>query len=154
LALANLIPIDLRIKEIAEVEETKIKRNVHSLPADRLYQQRVPFTHLGHPAHRHTLEWINIETPVEAINFERTAELSVYTDGSKLEGRVGAAFTALGPNISSYNKTFKLEDYNSVFQAELIAIRESLILINKRKPQTANILSDSLSALMAIANTS
>ena len=50
--------------------------------------------------------------------------IKVYTDGSKLNGRVGAGFYAEYPNSSIKQPFFHLGIYSSVFQAEVLAISE------------------------------
>ena len=47
-----------------------------------------------------------------------------YSDGSKLDGRVGAGFHAEYPNDSPKQAFFHLGIYSSVFQAEVLAISE------------------------------
>ena len=62
-----------------------------------------------------------------AIRFESVLNQStakVYTDGSKLNGRVGAAFYAEYPNNSPKQAFFHLGIYSTVFQAEVLAISQ------------------------------
>ena len=58
----------------------------------------------------------------ESILNQSTAK--VYTDGSKLNGRVGAAFYAEYPNNSPKQAFFHLGIYSIVFQAEVLAISQ------------------------------
>ncbi|XP_048483909.1 uncharacterized protein LOC125490016 [Plutella xylostella] len=69
-------------------------------------------------------------------------------DGSKIEGKVGGAVTLWRNGNECKTNAFRLENYNSVFQAELVAISRALNLI-AREPHAkrGNILSDSRSAL-------
>ena len=50
--------------------------------------------------------------------------IRVYTDGSKLDGRVGAGFYAEYPNNSPKQAFFHLGIHSTVFQAEVLAISE------------------------------
>ena len=61
------------------------------------------------------------------IRFERLLNqntVKVCTDGSKLDRRVGAGFYAECSNNSPKQAFFHLGIYNSVFQAEVLAISE------------------------------
>ena len=62
-----------------------------------------------------------------AIRFERVPNqntVKVYTDGSKLHGRVDASFYAEHPNNSPKQAFFHLEIHSTVFQAEVFAIQK------------------------------
>ena len=62
-----------------------------------------------------------------AIRFESVLNqntVKVYTDGSKLEGRIGAGFYAEYPNNSPKQAFFHLGMHSTVFQAEVLAISE------------------------------
>ena len=48
--------------------------------------------------------------------------VKIYTDGSKLHGRVGAGFYAEYPNNSPKQAFFHLGTHGTVFQAEVLAI--------------------------------
>ena len=50
--------------------------------------------------------------------------VKVYTDGLKLDGRVGAGFNAEYPNCSLKQAFFHLGIYSTVFQAEVLSISE------------------------------
>ena len=50
--------------------------------------------------------------------------VKIYTDGLKLNGRVGAGFYAEYPNNSAKQAFFLLGIHSNVFQAEVLAISE------------------------------
>ena len=50
--------------------------------------------------------------------------VKVYTDGSKLDGRVGAGFYVEYPNNSQEQAFFHLGIHSTMFQAEVLAISE------------------------------
>ena len=90
-----------------------------------------------------------------AIRFESILNQStakVYTDGSKLNGRVGAAFYAEYPNNSPKQAFFHLGIYSTVFQAEVLAISEVAknLLLNKMHNQSIVALVDSQAAIKAL----
>lgn len=88
------------------------------------------------------------------------ADLYLFTDGSRFDDdggtRVGAAVVALrgDPNDVSSAETIqllKLTDKNTVYQAELLAIKHAALEAEKSAPGTkVAILTDSLSSLQAI----
>ncbi|KFM80483.1 Hypothetical protein in type-1 retrotransposable element R1DM, partial [Stegodyphus mimosarum] len=82
-------------------------------------------------------------------------EMEIYTDGSGLEGRVGAAFVVLYYGVEIHEERYRLGDLNTVFQAELFAIKKALEwCVQFRKGKYTSIHTDSLSSLLALTNTS
>ncbi|GBN58384.1 Putative protein in type-1 retrotransposable element R1DM [Araneus ventricosus] len=77
------------------------------------------------------------------------AVCEVYTDGSRMEEKTGFAVCILQNNQNIQNYLYKLKSYNSVFQAELTAIRYAAnwAVSNNYK---INIHTDSLSSIMAL----
>ncbi|GBM46485.1 hypothetical protein AVEN_78880-1 [Araneus ventricosus] len=53
--------------------------------------------------------------------------INIFTDVSKTEHGVGAAFCVLINDIWAYQWSAKLNDNNTVFQAELTALHEAVI---------------------------
>ncbi|GIX95978.1 putative 115 kDa protein in type-1 retrotransposable element R1DM [Caerostris darwini] len=72
----------------------------------------------------------------------------IFTDGSKMNGRVGGAFVVYSNGIETHCEMFRLSDHATVYSAELMAIN---FAINARLP-SANIISDSRSVLQALEN--
>ena len=90
-----------------------------------------------------------------AIRFESVLNQStakVYTDGSKLNGRVGAPFYAEYPNNSPKQAFFHLGIYSTVFQAEVLAISGMAknLLFDKMHNQSIVALVDSQVAIKAL----
>ena len=83
-----------------------------------------------------------------AIRFESVLNQStakVYTDGSKLNGRVGAGFYDEYPNNYPKQAFFHFGIYSTVFQAEVLAISEVAknLLLDKMHNQSIVALVDS-----------
>lgn len=152
-ALSGIIPLDLRALEQKRLYETKRGRPLPELPGRPLERRISPFA-LPHPAERRRLKFEHITTPedMERLSPRRPR---LFTDGSKIEGRVGGAVSVWGPLDEIHRAKIALPSYCSVFQAELLAILEALRL-SAAKPalRVANILSDSRSALESICDPS
>ena len=85
-----------------------------------------------------------------AIRFEsilNQSTVKVYTDGSKLNGRVGAGFYVKYPNNSPKQAFFHLGIYSTVVQAEVLAISE---VKEKMHNQSIFELVDSQAAIKAL----
>ena len=83
-------------------------------------------------------------------------DLIIYTDGSKEEDRVGAAWALTAGDMVLAEEAYRLNDEATVFQAEVAAIREALVYLNsqeKYKKATVQIRSDSQAAIAAILKT-
>ena len=90
-----------------------------------------------------------------AIRFESVLNQStakVYTDGSKLNERVGAPFYAEYPNNSPKQAFFHLGIYSTVFQAEVLAISQVAknLLLDKMHNQSIVALVDSQAVIKAL----
>jgi ribonuclease HI len=116
---------------------------------------------------------LNFDTPfkVETESFEKGEDISppkallCYTDGSKQKNKddnvgVGAGFYITktdkdGVGASLTRKSFHLEEYNSVYQAELSAIHQTAVHLLKYSQETLSktttyIMSDSKSVLQGL----
>ncbi|GBN86949.1 hypothetical protein AVEN_168616-1 [Araneus ventricosus] len=91
-------------------------------------------------------------TPVHWDGQQPDAPLSIFTDGSKLDGRVGAAFV-VHHNNSVEEHRYRLSDHCSVFQAETVALQQALKWKKQNAPnEGCHIFSDSMSVLMSLQN--
>ena len=89
-----------------------------------------------------------------AIRFESLLNqntVKFYSDGSKLDGKVGEGFYAEYPNNSPKQAFFHLGIYSTVFQAEVLAISEEAknLLLKKMHNQGIVVLIDSQAAIKA-----
>ncbi len=81
---------------------------------------------------------------------EEEEDIYIYTDGSKTGNGVGFGFFSKGLK-NNFKKAVKLKDYNSVFQAEVLAIKEAVIWAgNKFRNKKIVLRCDSQSVLLAL----
>ncbi|GBN29560.1 hypothetical protein AVEN_132356-1 [Araneus ventricosus] len=85
-------------------------------------------------------------------DLKSVGKINIFSDDSKMEQGVGSAFCAFDSQ-QSIIKTWqaRLQDKNSIFQAELVGIREGINYATTTAIET-KIWSDSQSSLKAIAN--
>ncbi|XP_045492449.1 uncharacterized protein LOC123691907 [Colias croceus] len=74
----------------------------------------------------------------------------VYTDGSKIEGRVGAALSVWKGEAETKAIKLALPPYCTVYQAELLALKRAVDIACKSGAAKVGVLSDSRSALQAV----
>jgi ribonuclease HI len=122
LALAGTIPLWLRVEERARVYLVRKTGITKELPDDRLLEEVVPFWSLPHPALRKIPQCM-IEEGMPELEM---SELAIFTDGSKSDSGVGAAFVSFFQGEELRHRKFLLDRICSVFQAELFAIKEAL----------------------------
>lgn len=148
--LARILPLDLRAKEAAEAYLIKRGKPIIGSSGGWVEKQISPFQ-LPHPAKRRSVRHNCIETQIN-LNEIEFKELSIYTDGSKIKGKVGGATSVWINGVETHNHTFRLGDKCSVFQAELVALLRACRLLTRRpySGKSADIFSDSRSALQAI----
>ncbi|GBN53845.1 hypothetical protein AVEN_140701-1 [Araneus ventricosus] len=85
-------------------------------------------------------------------NIARKDIINIFTDGSKTEHGVGAAFCVLTNDIWAYQWSAKLND-NTVFQAELTALHEAVIYASHLPNHNASkIHVDNTACIMASSN--
>ncbi|GBM03546.1 hypothetical protein AVEN_95431-1 [Araneus ventricosus] len=81
-----------------------------------------------------------------------TSGTRFYIDGSKTEKGVGAAFCVLSGQTIAYRWLAKLQDYNSVFQAEHLALKHATDHAISLPHQPITILMDNQASVQAAAN--
>lgn len=149
--LAGIIPLDLRSLERRKLYEVKKGKPLEQLPCRRLEEQLSPFD-LPHPAHRLAIRHgtINDTEELEAISDEKPM---MFTDGSKINGKVGAAVTIWVNGVEKKRRLLSLPGYCTVFQAELTGLQGAVQIMNiEEKYKKAKVCSDSKSALECLAN--
>lgn len=110
------------------------------------YERPVPPKDRPHPSLRGLL----------CLTSDPKEDMAIYTDGSKMDGRVGAGFVVYdSAEVEVDHHRARLPDGCTVFQAELHAIQEATAWIHRFpcRNQTFTIFSDSKAALLAIITT-
>lgn len=158
LALAQFMPIDLKVREVNLIEKTRLSSTTELLPDDVTLEKPTPPRLLLHPAQRITFKPELLEDQHEVEQFSRKLPpdtIHIYTDGSKQDdNKVGAAFVGYCRGCVIGGSKFKLHDCCSVFQAELLAILRACQWTYHRNSTHTVIYSDSKSAIQAIQDRS
>ncbi|CAG4991036.1 unnamed protein product [Parnassius apollo] len=81
------------------------------------------------------------------MSYWKQSETQTSTDGSKIEGRVGAALTWWEDGREISSSTFRLDPSCTVFQSELYALLRATKLAESSTEPVVNIMSDSRSSL-------
>ncbi|XP_063625660.1 uncharacterized protein LOC134797368 [Cydia splendana] len=164
ITLAKLTPLPAKVTYVAEIELTRIYGHASFLPDDLRIESPVTPGALLHPVHRQRIEYQLLNTQeelVEAISSHSDPSTSsriwhIYTDGSQTDDKVGSAFVIIKPNTPNNPivKKLKLHNCCSVFQAELLAIKEGLrfALEGPAHPHKILVFSDSRAGLTELAN--
>jgi ribonuclease HI len=149
-AIAGIMPLHLKIRERLIIDYVKRNKKHPSLPEDREFQGVVPYYEHPHPGIRMGATVIFSDS----ISNSDRAAFEIYTDGSKIDNNVGAAFVVYNNKAELTHKLLPMANYCSVYQAELVALNEALRWILRERPITkrATMLSDSKSALEALVD--
>ncbi|CAH2227952.1 jg24595 [Pararge aegeria aegeria] len=152
--LAMLTPLPEKVRETANNELNKKNLNITCLPGDLKVERPTPPSQLMHPAEREKITYTNMEEINSQDNNTTNEENNInyiYTDGSKHNNGVGAAYVKIASNGNQSIKKFKLHDSCSVYQAELFATLKALENIDREeRNMTYHICSDSRSGLEEI----
>ncbi|KOB75409.1 TRAS3 protein [Operophtera brumata] len=87
------------------------------------------------------------DTLPETLEKHKIPGTHIYTDGSKIQGKVGAAYTCWTNGVETEKRKMKLEPFCTVYQAELYALYQATELLHRAKYMEVAVLSDSRSAL-------
>lgn len=145
LILAGMIPLDLRVREAALLYESRRGINRPEL-ADREVERMEPALEAPHPADRMVLEFASLHNQ-DLLDHNSGYEVQIFTDGSKLEGRVGAALSVWKNGVETTARKLALSRYCTVYQAELLALCEATRVAKRYKESSFGVYSDSRAAL-------
>ncbi|KAL0858961.1 hypothetical protein ABMA27_010821 [Loxostege sticticalis] len=150
LTLAGILPLDLRIQEAAALYETKRGSPLPEL-GDRETESMVRFAETPHPATHMAIGFERLEDQ-SLVDRHNVQAVRIFTDGSKIEGKVGAALSLWKGETEIRNQKFCLSAYCTVYQAELLAICKATGVILKGREKSYGLYSDSMAALETIVN--
>ncbi|GBP56856.1 Putative 115 kDa protein in type-1 retrotransposable element R1DM [Eumeta japonica] len=116
LILSRLLPLDIRVREATWLSEVKRRKHVRDVCADRELESPVDFCELPHPAHVLELEFESVED-LDPTTMDRLAIVgpNIYSDGSLIEGKVGAALKEWRDGVKSGNSADRLQSFSTVF---------------------------------------
>ncbi|XP_035232511.1 uncharacterized protein LOC118204286 [Stegodyphus dumicola] len=148
--LAGLLPLHIRIEEEAARQTLKQLSQITQYK-DEIYN---PSDYEGslinvqiHPAKK--------GIGVRILHQNATdpeVKVCLYTDGSKIDNGVGSAFVAVANQNILHTWQGHLHENNTVFQSEMLAIKEALTYLVEQRHNRAIIFTDSLSSIHAINN--
>ena len=87
---------------------------------------------------------------LNSADHPQISQINIFTDGSKTEAHTGAGFVIYKYKIERYSKGGKIKMENTVFLAEVLAIREAVrdyIQIKQADEKNVKIFTDSQAAL-------
>jgi hypothetical protein len=121
--ICNLMPIDLRLKQISI--EYHIKKNINSRLVDKYIRNKVDFELISKPIDFYTLPHPAKVYKISVIE-ETTDDVKVFTNGYKGIESVGSGFCVLKNTNVIKKAKYKLSNYCSIFQSQLFSILKSL----------------------------
>ena len=144
LIIANIPPIHFKLDYL--VKMFSLKNN--STAMDCSYESPIAYDNLIHPGK------INLSVTNENDTcFQHQHYYHIYTDGSKFENYVGAAFVVFSVHenrIPFLRKMFRLDNRCSIYQAELLAVVEAINWVVDNNVPGVKIMSDSQAVLLSI----
>lgn len=150
LLLAGMLPLDLRVREAASLYEAKRGVPLREL-GDREVERMAPALEAPHPADRMSLDFVSLHDQ-ETLDRNVGYEICIFTDGSKIKGRVGAALSLWKGGRETMTRKLALPSYGTVYQAELLALCEATQAAIKNKASSIGVYSDSKAALQTVTN--
>ncbi|XP_069365321.1 uncharacterized protein [Maniola hyperantus] len=150
LLLAGILPLDLRIREAAVLYGAR--RGVFQRAiGDREVERMFPALQSPHPAQHIDLDFKCLVDQAQLMD-NNGHDLNIFTDGSKIEGKVGAALSMWSGAAETKTLKLALPSFCTVYQAELLAICRATRIAADNLARSVGIYSDSLSALQTTIN--
>jgi ribonuclease HI len=103
-----------------------------------------------HPAERPIVDFVKIANSEDMLPYCNADTVQVFTDGSKHNEMVGAAYVMIYPDGRQYTKRLKLHRSCTVYQAECLAIEMACNKCTQDRLQHVAIFS--MTALQELTN--
>ncbi|GIX77309.1 RNase H domain-containing protein [Caerostris darwini] len=129
---------------------TKLYRLRYLQQSIEIQQQTFTFNDLE-KRHKFEPHWDKTKFQWRHMN-KKEDRCCIYTNGSKLRGRVGCASVCILNKVEMFSDQKRLSDEASVYMAELKAIESAINLANSHHYSSVKIISDSRSVLQALCN--
>ncbi|CAH2207649.1 jg24927, partial [Pararge aegeria aegeria] len=153
LVLSGLLPLDIRIQEAANLYLAKKNITRDYLPPGGELEQWLHYLERPHPSKLKPTEFELLEKlDTETMDSRHITGPQIFTDGSKIGGKVGAALSWWENGKETANATFQLDPACTVFQAELYALYRAAQQAHQSGHPVTNIMSDSKSSLELLEN--
>ncbi|GBP64372.1 hypothetical protein EVAR_14941_1, partial [Eumeta japonica] len=110
-----------------ELYEVRRSKDLGDTFVERELERPVYFGDLPHPAHVPEIGYESVED-LDSQTVDRLAVvgLHIHTDGSRIEGKVGAALTEWRDGEETWYSTLRLDPFCTVFQAEMVALQKAI----------------------------
>lgn len=144
-ALAGFPPLDIFILSFIDYKDNLSTRSCSS------FDHLLPLSALPHPSERLPVQVLEC-TDVDENSFS----IVCYTDGSKIDDKVGFAYVIFENGVETEYHQFRIRNECTVFLSELLCINFTVkwIISQDRQISKYLICTDSLSSLYSLKNTS
>ena len=143
--LAGCPPLDL-VAASVQVKYLLVKKKQDVLIGDKLIRSSEIYidSMICEPWLKKFVPW-DVADPIEN-------QICYYTDGSKMDHRVGCAYLLIAGEEELASQIYRLNDSSTVFLAELYAIYRAALHARDNGIFGANLYSDSMSVLQSLSS--
>ncbi|GBP21029.1 Putative 115 kDa protein in type-1 retrotransposable element R1DM [Eumeta japonica] len=147
--MLDAVQRSVALKAVREAAWYEVKRgkDLGDTFVDRELERPVYFGDLLHPAHVPEIGYERRGPDSQTVDRLAVVGPQIYTDGSRIEGKVGAALTEWRDGEETWYSTLRLDPFCTVFQAEMVALQRAIRRVKNGKDGLVNIFSDSKSSL-------
>ncbi|GIX77396.1 putative 115 kDa protein in type-1 retrotransposable element R1DM [Caerostris darwini] len=136
--LAGIPPIEVTLRSLTKLYQL---RHLHLDISNSNLEKR---PNIEPPRHKQKFKWRHL--------IEKEGGHCIFTDGSKMNNRVGSAMVVVENGVETSHKFVRINDEASVFMAELEAIEMAIHHIISNNILHSKIITDSRTVLQALNN--